>query len=89
MLWSSGFRKLSPLSPLLVKGRNLYKQKTYRQVGINLFMQAFLFFPHPQDVNFVTFYCSSCFRDGKMKLIELKCFLKSTDVVQQRGLLEQ
>ncbi|CAK8539759.1 unnamed protein product [Lathyrus sativus] len=31
VLWSSGARKLPPLSPLLVKGRNLYKQKTYRQ----------------------------------------------------------
>ncbi|XP_058777958.1 zinc finger CCCH domain-containing protein 62-like isoform X2 [Vicia villosa] len=31
VLWSSGVRKLPPLSPLLVKGRNLYKQKTYRQ----------------------------------------------------------
>ncbi|GAU17387.1 hypothetical protein TSUD_232630 [Trifolium subterraneum] len=31
VLWSSGVKKLPPLSPLLVKGRNLYKQKTYRQ----------------------------------------------------------
>ncbi|KAK7406576.1 hypothetical protein VNO78_08204 [Psophocarpus tetragonolobus] len=31
VFWSSGVRKLPPLSPLLVKGRNLYKQKTYRQ----------------------------------------------------------
>lgn len=31
MLWSSGVRKLPPLTPLLVKGRNLYKMKTYRQ----------------------------------------------------------
>ncbi|XP_047160600.1 zinc finger CCCH domain-containing protein 62 [Vigna umbellata] len=31
VLWSTGVRKLPPLSPLLVKGRNLYKQKTYRQ----------------------------------------------------------
>ncbi|XP_014519913.2 zinc finger CCCH domain-containing protein 62 isoform X2 [Vigna radiata var. radiata] len=31
VLWSIGVRKLPPLSPLLVKGRNLYKQKTYRQ----------------------------------------------------------
>ncbi|CAJ1929739.1 unnamed protein product [Sphenostylis stenocarpa] len=31
VLWSTGFRKLPPLSPLLVKGRNLYKQKTFRQ----------------------------------------------------------
>ena len=31
VLWSSGVRKLPPLTPLLVKGRNLYKQRTYRQ----------------------------------------------------------
>lgn len=31
VLWSSGVRKLPPLTPLLVKGRNLYKLKTYRQ----------------------------------------------------------
>ncbi|KAL2348412.1 hypothetical protein Fmac_002412 [Flemingia macrophylla] len=31
VLWSSGVRKLPLLFPLLVKGRNLYKQKTYRQ----------------------------------------------------------
>jgi len=34
VLWSTGVRKLPPLSPLLVKGRNLYKQKTYRQVSV-------------------------------------------------------
>ncbi|KZV47518.1 zinc finger CCCH domain-containing protein 62-like [Dorcoceras hygrometricum] len=31
VLWSKGTKKLAPLSPLLVKGRNLYKMKTYRQ----------------------------------------------------------
>ncbi|XP_004511956.1 uncharacterized protein [Cicer arietinum] len=31
VLWSSGVKKLPSLSCLLVKGRNLYKQKTYRQ----------------------------------------------------------
>ncbi|RYQ80551.1 hypothetical protein Ahy_Scaffold1g106887 isoform D [Arachis hypogaea] len=31
VLWSSGYRKLPPLFPLLIKGRNLYKLKTYRQ----------------------------------------------------------
>ncbi|XP_019420301.1 PREDICTED: zinc finger CCCH domain-containing protein 62-like isoform X1 [Lupinus angustifolius] len=31
VLWSSGVKKLPPLFPLLVKGRNLYRQKTYRQ----------------------------------------------------------
>ncbi|XP_045817305.1 zinc finger CCCH domain-containing protein 62-like [Trifolium pratense] len=35
VLWSSGVNKLPPLSPLLVKGRNLYKQKTYRQIWKN------------------------------------------------------
>ena len=30
VLWNSGVRKLPPLFPLLVKARNLYKQKTYR-----------------------------------------------------------
>lgn len=35
VLWSSGVRKLPPLTPLLVKGRNLYKMKTYRQVSIS------------------------------------------------------
>lgn len=31
VLWSKGFKKLPPLFPLLVKGRNLYKMKTFRQ----------------------------------------------------------
>ncbi|GFP96938.1 zinc finger CCCH domain-containing protein 62, partial [Phtheirospermum japonicum] len=31
VLWSKGAKRLDPLSPLLVKGRNLYKMKTYRQ----------------------------------------------------------
>ncbi|CAH9054028.1 unnamed protein product [Cuscuta epithymum] len=31
VLWSQGFKKLPPLFPLLVKGRNLYKLKTFRQ----------------------------------------------------------
>lgn len=32
VLWSRGTNKLEPLFPLLVKGRNLYKLKTFRQV---------------------------------------------------------
>ncbi|GAV72481.1 SAP domain-containing protein [Cephalotus follicularis] len=31
VLWSTGIKKLPPLFPLLVKGRNLYKLKTFRQ----------------------------------------------------------
>ncbi|KAI9089194.1 hypothetical protein K1719_029473 [Acacia pycnantha] len=31
VIWSNGAKKLPPLFPLLVKGRNLYKLKTYRQ----------------------------------------------------------
>ncbi|PIN18243.1 Ubiquitinyl hydrolase 1 [Handroanthus impetiginosus] len=31
VLWSRGTKKLDPLFPLLVKGRNLYKLKTFRQ----------------------------------------------------------
>ncbi|KAL6572921.1 hypothetical protein OROHE_002397 [Orobanche hederae] len=31
VLWSKGAKRLDPLTPLLVKGRNLYKMKTYRQ----------------------------------------------------------
>ncbi|XP_057969068.1 zinc finger CCCH domain-containing protein 62 isoform X2 [Malania oleifera] len=31
VLWSRGIKKLPPLFPLLVKGRNLYKLKTFRQ----------------------------------------------------------
>ncbi|XP_022739335.1 uncharacterized protein LOC111291702 isoform X1 [Durio zibethinus] len=31
VLWSKGTKKFPPLFPLLVKGRNLYKLKTYRQ----------------------------------------------------------
>ncbi|XAR73962.1 hypothetical protein NMG60_11008104 [Bertholletia excelsa] len=31
VLWSKGIKTLPPLFPLLVKGRNLYKLKTYRQ----------------------------------------------------------
>ncbi|GER30858.1 SAP domain-containing protein [Striga asiatica] len=31
VLWSKGAKRLDPMSPLLVKGRNLYKMKTFRQ----------------------------------------------------------
>ncbi|XP_004288056.1 PREDICTED: uncharacterized protein LOC101300563 [Fragaria vesca subsp. vesca] len=31
VIWSRGVKELSPLFPLLVKGRNLYKMKTFRQ----------------------------------------------------------
>eukprot|EP00262_Sarcandra_glabra_P008342 TRINITY_DN21790_c0_g1_i1.p1 TRINITY_DN21790_c0_g1~~TRINITY_DN21790_c0_g1_i1.p1 ORF type:complete len:489 (+),score=56.37 TRINITY_DN21790_c0_g1_i1:39-1505(+) len=31
ILWSKGIKKLPPLFPLLVKGRNLYRLKTFRQ----------------------------------------------------------
>ncbi|KAH9608639.1 hypothetical protein KSS87_011146 [Heliosperma pusillum] len=31
VLWSKGVKKLPPLFPLLVKGRNLYRLETYRQ----------------------------------------------------------
>ncbi|KAF8364712.1 hypothetical protein HHK36_033312 [Tetracentron sinense] len=31
ILWSKGPKRLPPLSPLLVKGRNLYRLKTFRQ----------------------------------------------------------
>lgn len=31
VLWSKGIKKLPPLLPLLVKGRNLYRLKSYRQ----------------------------------------------------------
>ncbi|KAG7011172.1 Zinc finger CCCH domain-containing protein 62, partial [Cucurbita argyrosperma subsp. argyrosperma] len=33
VLWSRGVRKLPPLYPLLVKGRNLYKLRTFRRVS--------------------------------------------------------
>lgn len=33
VLWSKGIKKLPSLFPLLVKGRNLYKLKAYRQVS--------------------------------------------------------
>jgi hypothetical protein len=32
VLWSKGSNRLPPLFPLLVKGRNLYKLRTFRQV---------------------------------------------------------
>ncbi|XP_059623837.1 zinc finger CCCH domain-containing protein 62-like isoform X2 [Cornus florida] len=35
VLWSKGIKKLPPLFPLLVKGRNLYKLKTFRQCWKN------------------------------------------------------
>ncbi|KAI9164944.1 hypothetical protein LWI28_004776 [Acer negundo] len=31
VIWSKGFNKLPPLFPLLVKGRNLYRLRTFRQ----------------------------------------------------------
>ncbi|KAH8508473.1 hypothetical protein H0E87_010550 [Populus deltoides] len=35
VLWSKGVKKLPPFSPLLVKGRNIYKLRTFRQCWIN------------------------------------------------------
>lgn len=35
VLWSKGLKKLPPLFPLLIKGRNLYRLKTYRQPWMN------------------------------------------------------
>ncbi|KAK3222609.1 hypothetical protein Dsin_009634 [Dipteronia sinensis] len=35
VLWSKGFNKLPPLVPLLVKGRNLYRLRTFRQLWNN------------------------------------------------------
>ncbi|XP_042495282.1 uncharacterized protein LOC122074499 [Macadamia integrifolia] len=35
VLWSKGFKRLPPLFPLLVKGRNLYRYKTLRQCWDN------------------------------------------------------
>ncbi|XP_010273889.1 PREDICTED: zinc finger CCCH domain-containing protein 62-like [Nelumbo nucifera] len=35
VLWSKGVKPLPPLHPLLIKGRNLYKLKTMRQVWSN------------------------------------------------------
>ncbi|WOG93104.1 hypothetical protein DCAR_0312385 [Daucus carota subsp. sativus] len=35
VFWSKGIKKLAPLSPLLVKGRNLYKMRTYRRCWKN------------------------------------------------------
>lgn len=32
VLWSKGINRLPPLFPLLVKGRNLYKMRTFRRV---------------------------------------------------------
>lgn len=33
VLWSKGIKKVPPVFPLLVKGRNLYRLRTYRQVN--------------------------------------------------------
>ncbi|KAF6162585.1 hypothetical protein GIB67_003131 [Kingdonia uniflora] len=35
VLWSKGVKRLPPLFPLLVKGRNLYRLRTYRQLWDN------------------------------------------------------
>lgn len=35
VLWSKGIKKLPPLAPLLVKGRNLYRLRTFRQTWKN------------------------------------------------------
>ncbi|XP_074377566.1 uncharacterized protein LOC141719085 isoform X2 [Apium graveolens] len=35
VFWSKGIKKLAPLFPLLVKGRNLYRMRTYRQCWKN------------------------------------------------------
>ena len=34
VLWSKGEKPLPPLHPLLIKGRNLYRMKTMRQVTV-------------------------------------------------------
>jgi len=84
VLWSTGVRKLPPLSPLLVKGRNLYKQKTYRQVSVFASLyQCYLF-----RATVCYFHYPSWYRDGKMKLIESKYYMRSTNAVQRRDLRE-
>ena len=88
VMWSSGVKKLSPLFPLLVKGRNLYKLKTYRQVfSVHVVLSPLQLHWWEFKVWHANFVLPP--RYGKMKLKELECFLKSTDVVQQQGLREQ
>lgn len=90
VLWSKGEKPLPPLHPLLIKGRNLYRLKTLRQV-----------FSHLNNIFFFSVICwllgvklSNCilvvnFRDGEMKGRGRKFWWTSTPGGVLLGLIEK
>lgn len=94
VLWSRGIKKLCPLFPLLVKGRNLYRLRTFRQVAVHV---MFFFFFLKKKINwyallrywFVCMFSFPPFSVGVMKLKDQKCLLRSTDEVKQQDVSEQ
>lgn len=67
ILWSVGLKKLPPFFPLLIKGRNLYRLKTFRQV--NGFLVRQMTIQHLWTGFIIS--CAFMFlhsSDGKMKL---------------------
>ncbi|XP_047974189.1 zinc finger CCCH domain-containing protein 62-like [Salvia hispanica] len=59
VLWSRGDKKLDPLFPLLVKGRNLYRMKTFRQ-------------PWKNEKERVKFFLKSTDEETQQELLELR-----------------
>lgn len=85
VLWSRGSKKLNPLFPLLVKGRNLYKLKTFRQVTISWPRKTSSNMRPYIATDFVSFCCISV---GRMRKKDCKFLLRSTSEELQKELLE-
>lgn len=76
VLWSKGVKPLPPLHPLLIKGRNLYRLKTLRQVCYStgvLFRESYV-----DDDATMKLILIVNFRDGTMKGRGMKFWWKST-----------
>lgn len=88
VLWSKGEKPLPPLHPLLIKGRNLYRLKTLRQVCTRLkFVLTIVRWSF--NLILVLLILSFHFRDGKMKERDTRFWWKSTQGVFSQGLIEK
>lgn len=77
VLWSKGVKPLPPLHPLLIKGRNLYRLKTLRQVCA--IRRGYFFVNHMlMRMTTIKLILIVNFRDGTMKGRGMKFWWKST-----------
>lgn len=87
VLWSKGEKPLPPLHPLLIKGRNLYRLKTLRQV-CNI-KNKFSFSQSSVNCIELINWVVVNFRDGKMKERDRKFWWTSTLGGLLQGLIEK